>query len=163
MWFLTVCVFTLLCAHLLSQCMRSVTLLQTITAWSHPAKSRDHVWSLRRVRQPGGDHRQFLGGETAGHSLWHIKPNWELTLLSDELSLNRLRLGGERKDLRPRLSTARRHRFTHKRSSLRIEPDSSVVIDQKWHLITQHNDNHMLVLLSLIELMEPAKSLQQLE
>lgn len=32
-------VFTLLCARLLLQCMRSVTLLQTATAWSHPAKS----------------------------------------------------------------------------------------------------------------------------
>lgn len=31
--------FTLLCARLLSQCMRSVTLPQTDTAWSHPAIS----------------------------------------------------------------------------------------------------------------------------
>ena len=31
--------FTLICILLLSQCMRSVTLPQTATAWSHPAKS----------------------------------------------------------------------------------------------------------------------------
>lgn len=58
----------------------------------------DHVWSLRRVRHPGGDHRQFLGGETAGNSLWQIKPCSELTLPSDELSMNLLPLGGEKND-----------------------------------------------------------------
>lgn len=100
----------------------------------------DHVWSLRRVCQPGGDHRQFLGGETAGNSLWQIKPNWELTLPSDKLSLNLLCLGGEKKDLGPRLSAARRHRFTHKHMS------SILGTFDHWApaaSITQHNDKHL--------------------
>ncbi len=82
-----------------------------------PCQIWDHVWSLRRVCQPGGDHRQFLGGETAGNSLWQIKPNRDLTLPSDELSLNLLRLAGEKNDLGPRLSTVCRRRVTHKRMS----------------------------------------------
>lgn len=93
----------------------------------HPAADRhslkpprhiwDHVWSLRRVRRPGRDHRQLLGGETAGNALWQIRPNWELTLPGDELTLNLLRLGGAKTDPWPHLSTACRHRITHKHSS----------------------------------------------
>lgn len=47
-------------------------------AGSHPAcQIWDHVWILRRVHQPGGDHWQLLGGGTTENIiflLWLIKP-----------------------------------------------------------------------------------------
>lgn len=60
----------LLCALLFFQCMRRATVLQTATALKPSRQTRrDHVWSLRRVRRPGGGHRQLLGGEAAAGSL----------------------------------------------------------------------------------------------
>lgn len=75
------------------QCMRSGALLQSAT----PFSVWDHVWSQRGSRLPGGNHRQFLGGEWTAHDglnfpgSWHrwVKFHW----VSFSLEKNRRRIG----------------------------------------------------------------------
>lgn len=112
---------------------------------------RDHVWSLWRVRQSGGDHRQLLGGEVVRNSFWLIKLNREVTLPCDGPAVNLAWLKGKKKkDVWPRLSAVCRHTSAHKSGMYSAVAQHQIYqkdwLTDLWMVHTHTSDNNTCVI-----------------